>query len=116
MSVTLGQIIKNNKDDDKIKCLALNKTDNKVTFSVNDGKYTCVIENSSGNWDIDTKIKCKCSCPDFQFRWAYVLWKHKGLLDPNDFILEPPKHKNPGMVIGACKHLNKCARNLLTKN
>jgi len=54
----------------------------------------------------NTKVKCYCSCPDFQFRWAYVLDQQGALLNPKHFQLTPPNITNPNEKLNACKHIH----------
>jgi len=109
--IKLTELTKNQKPEE-IEVDFVIKTDKQVVATVKN-KYRCEIESSESGWTADTKVKVFCSCPDFQFRWAYVLWKHDALLHPDSFVLEPPKEKNPGMKVGACKHLAAVARELL---
>ena len=115
--VKLIQITKNIKQQNEIPITFVVKNDNEIVANVED-KYRCEIskaDNSKG-WAADTPVKVFCSCPDFQFRWAYVLYEHSTLLHPDSFVLEPPKKTNPGMKLGACKHLNAVARELLNND
>lgn len=53
-----------------------------------------------------SKCRVSCTCHDFQFRWAYVLWKKDALLNPRNYVLEPPKITNPDGILNACKHIH----------
>ena len=111
--IKLSELFKNQKPEE-IKVDFIIESDNEVVATVKD-KYRCEIQNADAEngWHMNTPVKVYCSCPDLQFRWAYVLDKHKALLHPEQFVLEPPKEKNPGMRTGACKHLAAVARKLI---
>jgi len=111
--IKLSELFKNQKSEE-IKVDFVVKTGNEVVATVKD-KYRCEIISTAteSGWYMDTPVKVYCSCPDLQFRWAYVLDKHKALLHPEQFVLEPPKEKNPGMKTGACKHLAAVAKKLV---
>ena len=117
MAVTLLQVSKNMKDDNKLDIQWLEKTDASAVALVHEGKYRVEIQNLKPElgWDPGVPVKVYCSCPDMQFRYAYVLWKHGGLLHEENFVLEPPKVRNPGMVVQACKHVGKVARELMSE-
>jgi len=85
---------------------------------------TCVNKKSGKAYNIDihmdteemlptSKIKVACSCDDFKFRWAYVLSQKGALLNPKNFVLEPPKKTNPDQVMNACKHIHAFIKNEL---
>jgi len=113
--IKLIELTKNNKYDKSMTVSFIEKTSHNVVASVKD-KYRCEIEKlGNGDWAGDSNVKVYCNCSDFQFRWAYVLDQHKALLHPENFVLEPPKNKNPGMTVGACKHLAAVARELVGK-
>lgn len=62
------------------------------------------------------KVKVSCNCDNFQFQWAYVLYKNDGLYNPHRLVLTPPVEKNPNMIIGACKHIKLALYRKLTHN
>jgi len=115
MAIKLIELTRNHKQEE-IPVDFIIKNSKEIVANVKN-KYRCEIvkTDKNSNWNSDTPVKVYCSCPDFQFRWAYVLDKHRALLHPESFVLEPPKEKNPGMRIGACKHLAAVARQLLNK-
>jgi hypothetical protein len=85
-----------------------------VCVSKHSGKaYNIEIEMDTQNLQPDTKVRVACSCPDFKFRWAYVLHKQGALLHPSNFILTPPKITNPNEIEATCKHLHIFAMNEL---
>lgn len=53
-----------------------------------------------------SNLKVACSCDDFKYRWAYSLHQKGALLNPKNFVLEPPKKTNPDLNINACKHIH----------
>ena len=111
--IKLIELTKNQKQE-YMKIDYVMKTSKNIVATVKD-KYRCeIINTSNGAWGAETPVKVYCSCHDFQFRWAYVLHQHKALLYTENFVLEPPKHRNPGMVVGACKHLAAVANDLLS--
>jgi hypothetical protein len=62
------------------------------------------------------KVKVSCNCDNFQFQWAYVLYKNDGLYNPHRLVLTPPVEKNPNMIIGACKHIKLALTRKLSHN
>lgn len=64
----------------------------------------------------DCKVKVSCNCDNFQFQWAYVLFKNEGLYNPHRLVLTPPVEKNPNMVIGACKHIKLALYRAISHN
>jgi len=113
--IKLNQILINQKQIDEIPVDFTNVTKEDAVATVNN-KYRCeIVKNDDDKWSSDSEIKVYCSCPDFQFRWAYVLSKNNALLNASSFVLEPPKEKNPGMKVGACKHLAAMAKRLIEK-
>lgn len=51
---------------------------------------------------------CHCSCPDFMYRWEYVLSKYKGASTLINAMNKPPKITNPKNQTGICKHIYAC--------
>lgn len=51
-----------------------------------------------------TRVKLSCNCADFVYRWEYALYK-KGGADIEYGDGSPPTTTNPGLTVGACKHL-----------
>lgn len=49
------------------------------------------------------KLVCLCNCPDFQYRWRWVL-SELGAAPPGP-VDEPPDITNPSRQPGICKHL-----------
>jgi len=70
-------------------------------------------EKKSLGWTPSTPVKVKCDCPNFQFQWAYSLYKQDALLDPQTFNLTPPKKTNPAIVAGSCKHVTRVLQEIL---
>lgn len=62
------------------------------------------------------KVKVSCNCDNFQFQWAYVLYKNDGLYNPHRLVLTPPVVKNPQEIIGACKHIKLALYRKMTHN
>jgi hypothetical protein len=69
-------------------------------------------------------IPCEvdCSCPDFRYRWAWVLKQHQssrvGPQSLNKAFNQAPKKTNPAKIPGLCKHILACRNyiyNLLSK-
>ena len=111
--VKITQLLQNTKDEDKINVSLKKETATFYSASVND-KYTVQVNKENKmEWTAQTPVKVDCSCADFMYRWSYVLRKNDGLLYPAKYVNEPPKHKNPGMEIGACKHVNKVLKEIL---
>lgn len=78
----------------------------KVTFRTNPK-----VPITKENWESFKKLKVpmivNCSCPDFQFRWEYVLWSNNSARIENipaEFRYDPditnPEHKE-----AYCKHV-----------
>ena len=86
-----------------VKGLVINKKTNKA--------YNIDIHMDTEELTQDTKVKVSCSCEDFKFRWAYVLYKEGALLNPNTFVLEPPKKTNPDQIMNDCKHIHAFVKN-----
>jgi hypothetical protein len=61
-------------------------------------------------------VKVSCNCDNFQFMYAYVLYKNDGLYNPHRLVLTPPVEKNPNMIIGACKHVKLALYRKMTNN
>jgi len=69
-------------------------------------------------------VSVVCTCPDFITRWSYVLNAHNahyvspyktGLNSQYDISMtQAPKHTNPGMQVGACKHIRLVIQSALT--
>ena len=77
-----------------------------IVVSKQSGKaYSIRIQMDSEFLDANTKVKVYCNCDNFKFQWAYVLHKYDSLIAPQNFILLPPKIKNPTLEIGCCKHI-----------
>ena len=114
MSLTISTLMKNIKEDDTMVVDLKQETPDFYSASVND-KYTVQVKNLTMaiGWTSEAKVKVDCECADFMYRWSYVLGKHDALLYPNKYVNEPPKKTNPGLKIGACKHVGKVLRELL---
>ena len=69
--------------------------------------YNIAILSDKEQLEMDSQVKVSCSCHDFKFRWAYVLFKQDALLNPREYVLEPPKVTNPEGNVKACKHIHK---------
>lgn len=53
---------------------------------------------------VTDRVKLSCNCADFVYRWEYALYKKGGA----DIVYgngDAPGTTNPGMALGACKHL-----------
>lgn len=59
--------------------------------------------------EIDLNVHVGCSCPDFKFKWHWVLHKGGSSHYPSgagfDAMDSPPNRTNPDRRIGMCKHL-----------
>lgn len=77
-----------------------------IVVSKNSGKaYSIQVHMDTNKITRDSKVKVFCNCDNFKFQWAYVLHKYDSLIAPQNFILLPPKIKNPTLEIGCCKHI-----------
>ena len=116
MAVKLIQLTDNIRQDMLNQPVKYAQADpNLVVAETHEKVVTIKNETPALGWAPQTQVTVDCTCPDFQFRWAYVLWKHDGLLYPEKYVLEPPKKKNPGMTVGACKHVTRVIQDLLEK-
>ena len=115
--VKIIQLTSNDKQQDDMSVAFITKNDKEIVATV-ENKYRCEILKTDNidYWNNNTNVKVFCSCSDFQFRWAYTLYKHGALLYAENFVLTPPKIKNPGNKVGACKHINATIRKLLNNN
>lgn len=78
-----------------------------VVINKKSGKgYNVAIHMDTEQLTPKSNLKVYCSCSDFKFRWAYVLYKQGALLNPKEFVLEPPKKTNPDNKMNACKHIH----------
>ena len=68
----------------------------------------------------NSKVKVQCSCPDFNYTFAYVLYKNNSIVYPDDlpeiFKTVPPRKRNPKFINGTCKHIYTITRFCLEKN
>jgi hypothetical protein len=59
--------------------------------------------------EIDLQVHVFCTCPDFKYRWHWVLAKNNCSHKPTgigfDATDQPPNQTNPGGLISMCKHL-----------
>jgi len=76
-----------------------------------DGRSTGFISRIKGYFkdEIDLQVHVHCACPDFKYRWHWVLAKngcsHKPTGVGFDAIDSPPRITNPNGLISMCKHL-----------
>lgn len=116
--LTIAALTANVKDDPDIH-VELTKSADGVFYQgdINFGKYTVQVKNGTPElgWVPEARVQVSCTCPDFQYRWAYVLYKHGSLLNKENYVLEPPKERNPAMKIGCCKHAAKTLREILAR-
>lgn len=78
--------------------------------------YNVKILTDNGIINTQSKAQVSCNCDNFQFQWAYVLFKNDALYNPHRLILTPPVEKNPNMIIGCCKHIKLAIYKKLTNN
>jgi len=80
--------------------------------------YTVKIREENGDNHItpSSKVKVYCNCADFTYRRAYCLYKDKGLLMPEGFVLTPPKETNPTCHKKYCKHVSKALQYSIERN
>ena len=64
---------------------------------------------------VNSPIVCSCTCEFFSYSLAFGLHQQKSLLNPDMFVLRPPKKKNTSLVLSGCKHIIKTARDVLSK-
>jgi len=61
------------------------------------------------NTELDEDVQVGCSCPDFRFKWHWVLARSGASHTPTgigfDATDDPPNHTNPRHLVGICKHL-----------
>ncbi len=59
--------------------------------------------------EIDLQVHVFCTCPDFKYRWHWVLAKNNCSHKPTgigfDATDQPPNQTNPGGLVSMCKHL-----------
>ena len=78
-----------------------------VVVNKKSGKgYNVSIQMDTKKMEPNSNVKVMCSCDDFKFRWAYVLYTKGALLNPKNFVLEPPNKTNPNQTMNACKHIH----------
>jgi hypothetical protein len=54
---------------------------------------------------VDSNVKIRCACPDFKFRFWYVLWRIGASFGRIPKKTQaPPNKTNPDQQIGVCKH------------
>ena len=113
--VKISQLIQNTKNESDIQVALKKEGSDFYSASVNNKYTTQVKKDSKGPWSTQASVKVDCNCADFMYRWAYVLNQNEGLIYPANYVDEPPKHKNPGMEVGACKHVNKVVKEILER-
>lgn len=112
--VTLIQLTDNIKPEMMNEPVEFVTKNNNMVIATTHGKTVQIKNlNSSQGWVPNTPVKVDCTCDDFKYRRAYVLWKHGALLYPENYLLEPPKKTNPGMVVSGCKHITRVAQEIL---
>jgi hypothetical protein len=116
MGLTITSLTKNSKKDE-LSNITLTKETNDFYSAIVKDQYTVQVKNLKPQlgWVPEADVKVDCTCADFMYRWSYVLNKHNALLYPDKYVDEPPKHKNPGMEIGSCKHVSKVLESILTR-
>lgn len=60
--------------------------------------------------DSSSPVMCYCGCEQFKYNHAYSLYKIGSLLNPELFVLKPPKSKNVSLTLSGCKHLILASR------
>lgn len=65
------------------------------------GYETSIMFPTAGKTD---KVKLSCNCADFVYRWEYALFKQGGA-DIQYGDGTAPTTTNPGLSLGACKHI-----------
>jgi len=78
----------------------------KSTTGVKPSIYSVKIELNTPSFTPQSKVKCYCDCLDFRYRQAYCFNEKGALLNPPNYVIEPPDKTNPGCAnLKACKHI-----------
>lgn len=81
-------------------------------------KHQCyIIGKDSSNQTVSKnkqKVMIHCNCENFLYYWEYANWKNgcSKIINGNG---EPPTMTNPGLRVGACKHLVALAEVLVER-
>jgi hypothetical protein len=90
---------------------AFNFKSNPSTTGLRHRGYIKFFKPRSGTQQPLQHLECEvdCTCPDFRYRWAWVLKQHKssrvGPSSLNQAWNKAPKITNPARIPGLCKHI-----------
>ena len=83
----------------------------KSTTGIKPNLYSVKVETNTPTITPQSKIKCYCDCLDFRYRQAYCFNEKGALLNPPNYVIEPPDKTNPGCAnLKACKHIRSALK------
>ena len=82
----------------------------RVSADVNGHQVQMIIHGPTIESSLPTEISC--DCPFFAYNLAYTLSKAGSLLNPQSFVLRPPRTKNTSLTLSGCKHIVLLAQTL----
>jgi hypothetical protein len=83
----------------------------KSTTGVKPNLYSVKIEANTPEITPQSKIKVYCDCLDFRYRQAFCFNEKGALLNPPNYVIEPPDKTNPGCgKFQACKHIKSAIK------
>ena len=83
----------------------------KSTSGIRPSLYNVKVESNTPTLTPQSKVKCYCDCLDFRYRYAYCFNEKGALLNPPNYVIEPPDKTNPGCSkLQACKHIKAALR------
>jgi hypothetical protein len=90
--------------------------DVKITYKEMPLDFFMVVPYKNRNWYIEkpdlskTPFRCRCTCPDFYFRFAYWNWKNGAIFGPKprQYVRKTRTRPrvNPNGYPGFCKHIH----------
>ena len=96
--------------NEKIKAVSLNDinatiVDNNILIESKANNHHVLIVHGGNKLSVAAPVVLYCDCEFFKFNLAYGLHKNNSLLNPEQFVLKPPKKKNTSLTLSGCKHI-----------